>query len=173
MENLIFKKLTTKNFKDCLRIKHLLFPESNSDKDYEDYFNKIVKSEYFVVYLGNLPCAITGWYDFDNKNINAFMGWYGVLPEFRQKGIGSKVFDFTLKQAKKHNYNYFRLYTDKVVNATSCILYQKKNMLCEDYTFDDNIGRTNNFVVFTTIIKSNGEDKWNNRPLNEDFNYEF
>lgn len=170
-----YKKLNKKNIKDCLLIKHILFPESNSDEDYDKYFNKSVLSEYFVVYLNKEPCAITGWYDFDNKNENAFMGWFGVLPKFRLKGIGSEVFDFTVKRVIKHGYNYFRLYTDIVENKESVELYKKKEMMCEPYTYNDVLGSTGNFVVFTKVIKSNGErsDKWENIPLNEDSNYKF
>lgn len=168
-----FEKLTRQNLNDCLTIKHLLFPESNSDEDYEKYFSNTAISEYFVVYFNNQPCAITGWYDFDNNKEDAFMGWFGVLPNFRQKGIGSQVFDFTVNRVKEHKYNYFRLYTDIIVNKESVILYTKKGMLIEPYTYDDALGNTGNFVVFTTIIKSNGNDKWNNRPLNEDCNYNF
>jgi len=125
-----------------------------------------------VVYLGNDVVAVTGWYDFDEKHENAFMGWFGVHPDFRKLGIGSKVFDFTLERVVKHNYNYFRIYTDKVVNSDSVKLYESKGLILEPYTFDDAIGRNGNFVVFTKVLKSNGTDLWNNRPLCEDGNYE-
>ncbi|MCQ2564624.1 MAG: GNAT family N-acetyltransferase [Clostridia bacterium] len=167
----LVRKLNKKNYNDCLKIKTFLFPESNSNQDYTNYFLKKQKCEYFVFYINKKPCAITGWYDFDGKNVDAFMGWFGVMPEYRCKGLGSYIFDFTFKRIKKHKYNYFRTYTDKVVNADSIKLYKKKNMLCENYSYDDNVGKNGNFVVFSKVIKSNGNDLWNNRPLNEDDNY--
>ncbi len=168
-----FEKLCKENFDECLKLKHLLFPESNSDKDYEKYFSGNVLSEYFLAICGKDVCAITGWYAFDETHENAFMGWFGVHPNFRNKGIGSKVFDFTLDRVKKAGFNYFRLYTDKVVNKASVQLYTKKSMTIEPYTFGDALGKTGNFVVFTKVIESNGNDLWNNRPLGEDDNYDF
>ena len=168
-----FEKLTNKNYDTLLKIKHQLFPESNSDEDYDKYFSKSQICDYYLVYYKNTPCSITGIYDFDNNKIDAFMGWFGVLPEFRQLGIGQKVLEFTTNLAKENNYNYFRIYTDKVENKESVELYKKAGFLIEDYTYPDKLGKTGNFVVFTKILKSNGNDLWNNRPLNEDENYYF
>lgn len=166
-----FEKLNNKNLNDCLKLKEMLFPESNSNQDYNKYFQGEIDCSYYVVYLKNKPCAITGFYDFDGKHENAFMGWFGVHPNFRKIGIGSKTFDFTLKQVKKQKYNYFRLYTDKIINSDSIKLYMKKGMTQEAYTYPDALGKTGNFVIFTKIIKSTGHDLWNNSPLNEDENY--
>lgn len=166
-----FRKLNFENLEECLKLKHKLFPESDSDEDYQKYLLNKVKSEYFLVYYNNELVSITGWYDFDGKNENAFMGWFGVRQDYRNQGIGSEVFDFTLKRVKQHKYNYFRLYTDKVVNQDSIKLYTKKGMFIEPYTFDDAIGKNGNFVVFTKILRSNGHDLWDNKPLGEDDNY--
>ena len=47
-----FELLTKENYDDVLKIKHQLFPESNSDKDYEDYFNNLVLAKYFLITAG-------------------------------------------------------------------------------------------------------------------------
>lgn len=96
-----FERLTTSNYEKVLNIKHLLFPESVSDIDYERYFNDSNHCEYFLVMTNNEPCGITGWYDFDDQNIDAFMGWFGVLPEFRNKGIGSQILEFTMNRVRE------------------------------------------------------------------------
>lgn len=168
-----FEKVTKDNYDKVLEIKHFLFPESKSDEDYEKYFAGLQKAEYYLVYFNNEPCAITGWYDFDDKNIDAFMGWFGVLPQFRKMGIGMQVLDFTINQVKCNNYNAFRTYTDKVVNADSVRLYEKAGLIIEDYTYPDKLGETGNFVVFTKMLKSEKIELWDNRPLNEDDNYDF
>ena len=48
--------------------------------------------------------------------------------------------------------------------------YDKVFDIREDYTFPDKIGKTNNFVIYTKCFNGNCE-KWNNRPLNKDDNY--
>lgn len=173
MRKLSFVKLNKTNYQDCLNIKHQLFPESKSDEDYENYFRKNFHCKYYIVYQDSKPCAIAGWYDFDGNKTDAFMGWFGVMPDFRNQGIGSKTFDFILDKVIKKKYNYFRVYTDKVVNEESVCLYLKKEMIMENYSYSDNLGKTGNFVVFTKVLKSNGKDLWNNRPLNEDSNYKL
>ena len=120
---LTYQKLTKKNYQDVLKIKHLLFPESNSDEDYIKYFKKEINCNYYLVLKENLPCATIGWYEFDNKN--AFVGWFGVLPEFQGKGLGKEILNFIIDEVKKLNYDYIRVYTDKIVNHTSTKLYDK------------------------------------------------
>ena len=129
--------------------------------------------EYFLVEINNEPCGITGWYDFDNKNVDAFMGWFGVLPEYRNRGIGKKILDFTINRVAERNFNYFRVYTDEKVNYESVCLYERAGLFKERYTYPDKIGSTESFVIFTKVLNSNNNDLWNNRFLNEDFNYEL
>lgn len=167
-----FQKLNKENYEEILKIKHLLFPESNSDEDYLKYFNNEVKSNYYLILNDNIPCATIGWYDFDNKNKNAFVGWFGVKPEYQHKGIGRAALQYIINEVKSLKYDYLRVYTDEVVNSISVILYTKMFDIKEKYTYPDKIGKTNNFVVFTKFL-SNKQKKWNNTPLNEDENYNF
>lgn len=169
--NLKFEKMNKHNKPIILEIKNVLFPESNSDEDYRFAEQNPDFAEYYLCYYNNVPCAITGWYDFDQCKTDAFMGWYGVLPAFRNKGIGSLVFDETVKLVKAKHYPFFRLYTDVVVNSESVRLYQKKGMIMETYTADDALGKNGNFVVFTLPLKTTFV-AWNNKLLNEDGNYE-
>lgn len=167
-----YQKLSKQNYLEVLKIKHLLFPESNSDEDYDKYFRGENKSNYYLVLKDGTPCATIGWYDFDERGEDAFVGWFGVLPEFQGLGIGKEALKFIINEVKNLNYDYLRVYTDKVVNAVSTKLYDKTFDLREDYTYPDKIGQTNNFVVYTIFFNDKHEE-WHNRPLNEDDNYEF
>lgn len=169
---LTYQKLNKANYDEVLKIKHRLFPESNSDDDYIKYFNGEVKSNYYLVLKEDQPCAIIGWYDFDNKNNDAFVGWFGVLPEYQRLGIGKDALLYIMDEVRSLKYNYLRVYTDKIVNPVSIILYDKLFDLREDYSNPDKIGQTNNFVVYTKFL-SNERERWNNTPLNEDENYNF
>lgn len=165
-----YQRLNKNNYQQVLQIKHELFPESNSDEDYEKYFNSQIKSNYYLILKDREPCGTIGWYDFDNKSKEAFVGWFGVLPQFQKQGIGTKALKKIMAEVKSLNYEYLRVYTDKVVNSISVKLYDKIFDIKEDYTYPDNIGKTNNFVVFSKFLKT-GQAPWNNRPLNEDDNY--
>lgn len=165
-----FKKLIEENYTEVLTIKHALFPESNCDKDYDKYFDGNDLCNYYLIRQNNTPCATIGWYDFDNKKVDAFIGWFGVLPEFCRQGIGTKALHFIIQEVKDLGYKNLRVYTDKIVNDKSIILYSKYFDICEDYTYPDKIGKTNNFVIFSKFF-TDEKTKWNNFPLGEDDNY--
>jgi GNAT superfamily N-acetyltransferase len=167
---LTYKKLNKDNYSDVLKIKHQLFPESKSDEDYIKYFSNDVKSNYYLVLKDGAPCATIGWYEVDSEN--AFVGWFGVLPEYQGVGIGKEVLRFIIKELEGLDYSYLRVYTDKVVNFISTKLYDSVFDAVEDYKYLDKIGKTNNFVIYTKFLKDKHE-MWNNIPLNEDDNYDF
>ena len=172
MTKLTFETLNKSNITDVLRIKHNLFPESSSDEDYDKYFNDEVKSNYYLIRLNNIPCATIGWYDFDNTNKDAFVGWFGVLPEYQGKGIGKECLKYIINEVKRLEFKYLRVYTDKIVNLISTKMYDKTFDLRENYLYPDKIGNTKNFVIYTKFL-TNEQEKWNDRPLNEDENYNF
>lgn len=171
-KDLKFWVVDRENFEHVLYIKHTLFPESNTDKDYDKHFKKLSKCNYYLITEGDKPCATIGWYDFDDNGKEGFVGWFGVLPEFQRRGIGTKALEFITNEVKKKGYKFLRVYTDKVVNYASTKLYDKMFDFVEDYSYPDKLGRTNNFVVYTKVLDGKKE-KWSNRPLNEDDNYEF
>lgn len=79
---------------------------------------------------------------------------------------------YIIDEVKALNYDYLRVYTDKVVNPISILLYNKMFDVKEAYLNSDKIGWTKNFVVFTKYL-NNKREKWHNRSLNEDDNYNF
>lgn len=169
---LTYQKLNKENYNEVLKIKHQLFPESNSDEDYTNYFNNQIKSNYYLVLKNNSPCATIGWYDFDNNNTDAFVGWFGVLPKYQNQGIGKEILNYIIKEVRNLNYKYLRVYTDKKVNPISILLYDRLFDIKEDYTYPDKLGKTGTFVVYSKLL-TNEKQKWDNTPLNEDFNYSF
>lgn len=166
----MYHKLSQDNYTDMIEIKHKLFPESNSDEDYINYFDNKVKSNYYLVSNKGVPCAIVGWYEYDSNNV--FVGWFGVLEDYRKQGIGTKILEYIMGEVKKLNYKYLRVYTDKVVNYASTKLYDKYFDIKENYTYPDKLGKTGNFIIYTKYLKDKKE-KWNNMPLKEDDNYNF
>lgn len=172
MGNLKFIKLYKDNYEKVLSIKHFAFPESNSDEDYLKYFNNEVKANYYLLEMDGNPCATIGWYDFDERNENAFVGWFAVLPDYQNKKIGTRALEYIINEVKSLGYQYLRVYTDKVVNYVSTKLYDKMFDIKEEYTYPDKIGKTGNFIVYTKFL-TDKQESWNNTPLNEDGNYDL
>ena len=55
--------------------------------------------------------------------------------------------EFIIEDVKKQGFKNLRVYTDRVVNHESTFLYNKYFDICEDYTYPDKIGKTNNFCT--------------------------
>lgn len=52
--------------------------------------------------------GITGVYYYDLDS--AWLGWFGVLPEYRNKGIGCRLLNKTIKLVSSMGFKYLRLY---------------------------------------------------------------
>ena len=94
------------------------------------------------------------------------------MPKFRRQGIAKECLNFIMNEVKNLGYSYLRVYTDKVVNKESVMLYEKIFDVKESYLYPDKIGKTKNFVVFSKFLNDK-QQLWNNTPLNEDENYNF
>lgn len=124
----MIKKLTKKYLKDASGLANgvfrnepilpgVAFEASLDQKKFEELNriseNKISSLEYFVAVdetekiLGTI-----GLYSLEkDKKDTYWLGWYCVGPEFRGKGIGSKLLDFTIKKARQRGKKILRLYT--------------------------------------------------------------
>lgn len=72
-----------------------------------------MNARYFLaVDKENRVLGTTGLYQTAKDQGEAlWVGWMSVRPAFRGKGIGQKLVDFSVDEAKKQNVDYLRLYT--------------------------------------------------------------
>ena len=59
--------------------------------------------DYYIVYLENIPIGVTGIYSYNEYPENAWLGWFGILKEYRNNGYGGIVLDKTIELAKKRD----------------------------------------------------------------------
>ena len=88
---------------------------------------KCTSVKYFLAVENKEVIGTVGIYtnNEDDKEA-AWLGWFCVSSEFRQKGIGKQILDYVINIAKEKNKKYFRLYTsDRSQEATAQILYDK------------------------------------------------
>jgi GNAT superfamily N-acetyltransferase len=58
-----------------------------------------------------------------------WLAWFCVAPEARRKGIGSRLLDFSIDQAKQTGRKYLRLYTSDSRNqAAAQVLYESRGL---------------------------------------------
>ncbi|MHC4118421.1 MAG: GNAT family N-acetyltransferase [Planctomycetota bacterium] len=72
----------------------------------------------------------TGLYQYTRDAAEAvWLAWFCVAPEARRSGIGSRLLDFSIEQAKRTGLKYLRLYTSDMANeAAAQILYESRGL---------------------------------------------
>ncbi|MHC5822627.1 MAG: GNAT family N-acetyltransferase [Nostoc sp.] len=71
--------------------------------------------------------GITGLYTRSGNSETYWLGWTCVNPEARGQGIGAKLVDFAISQAKNSRANYLKLYTSDLPDyAIARQLYERR-----------------------------------------------
>jgi len=72
----------------------------------------------------------TGLYLYTRDATEAvWLAWFCVAPEARRRGIGSRLLDFSIEEAKRTGRKYLRLYTsDRSGEAAAQILYGSRGL---------------------------------------------
>lgn len=119
--------------------------------------------KYYLVYNNDEIIGITGLYC--EKIVcreSAWIGWFGVLPQFRGCGYGKKVLEMTIELAKEQGYKVIRLYTDIEENKAAINLYNKMGFVGEKYDAEELIY---DCYIFSKSLTDSPADLWNNRLL--------
>lgn len=107
--------------------------------------------------------GITGIYAYFEYPDDAWLAWYGVLPEKRGQGYGKSILSWTMAKAREMGYKKFRLYTDLEDNGVAVELYRKMGMIEEPYEAED-LGEDKTFI-FSKSLVSEKTEKLGNKIL--------
>lgn len=127
---------------------------------------------YYLVYKENVIIGITGLYMEDDCNDSIWIGWYGVLENYRLHGFGKQILLDTFEMAKEWakeigNVSYIRLYTSYKDNSVAQILYERYMDVVEEYNNPDDINFENTCLIYSKAINDNDKvSMWNNKFLN-------
>lgn len=166
-----FKKIIDDNLELAVSIQNEIFP----DEDGRENFIECVEHnpyrkelDFYVAYDGDLPIGVTGVYSYHEYPDDAWLGWFGILPNLRCKGYGNKVLDMTIDMARDKGYKNLRLYSDEsFVDAHR--LYKSKGMIQEIYDNPDDKDPYEPEGLKTYIFSISLNDEkvklWNNKTL--------
>lgn len=149
-------------FPDVCAFEHYQYA-IEQNKDYE---------KYYLVYEKNEIIGITGFYSNEpiEETNSIWLGWYGILEIYRQKGYGKQILLDTMEMTKsllpKYPIYYFRLYTSELDDAIAQPLYQKIMDIKEYYYHPEDSNENGNLVIYTKSFGKEPIEKWNNRFLN-------
>lgn len=173
--NIRLVKITKKNINIATKVQLDIFRTENG---YNHFLTAINSNKeyccYFIAYHDNIPIGVTGLYSIEDieQTNSIWLGWFGIVEEYRKHGYGAEVLMKTIEIAKKFakKYSaikYLRLYTSSKLNEKAIPFYRKYMDIEEnyrnkkDYTYEDTC------IIFTKILLNDTPlKKWNNKFLN-------
>ena len=168
------------NYKEAIKIQNSIFPKENGalnilaslDRElfikstglnYEDDHVK-----YYLAKIDDKFVGITGIYYYDLDS--AWLAWYGILKEYRKKGIGRELLRKTIALVTSMDFKYMRLYTDFVDNHDAIKLYEKEGFIGEKYTFEK---LAYDCRIYSKSLIDSNINLWNNKNLNLSYQSEL
>lgn len=164
-----FQNIVKDNIELAIKIQNIIFPDEDGRENYAECVNKDPyrkEMTYWIVYDGNEPIGVSGLYSYHEYDEDAWLGWYGVLPNKRKRGYGSKILEHFKNYAKERGYKTIRLYTDEISNKEAIKMYTKRGMIQEDYkNKQESEEVTKTTLIFSKSLISDITNKWNDKFL--------
>jgi GNAT superfamily N-acetyltransferase len=135
--------VTKKNLELAIQIQNRIFVNQNRYDDGTIDFLKGLSGkpdkefnfvEHYLAKDGDTVVGCSGLYSYYDNPKEAWLSWFGVLPEARKKGYGEQILAATKELAKQKGFTTLRLYTSGKLYANACKLYEKTGFTGENYT---------------------------------------
>ncbi|MHC5674831.1 GNAT family N-acetyltransferase [Nostoc sp.] len=98
--------------------------------------------------------GITGLYTLRGKSETYWLGWTCVNSKARGQGIGARLVDFAISQAKNSGANYLKLYTsDLTHNAIARQLYERRRFELVQQVLQKHKQTTFNILYYQLPLK--------------------
>lgn len=164
-----YEKISKENIKLATKIQYEIFPNSSAYTKYLKQINSDKKIPVdYLVYCKLNPIGIIGLYEQDGDEASIWLSYFGLLKQYRKKGLGKQMFNDVIELAKSYNKKYLRLYTYEVWNGVAQEFYKKHMQLEEYYTNknDDQIdileGKPK---IFSYSLTGDKIEPWNNKYI--------
>ena len=168
-DKITFQKITNENLELACEIQNTIFPEEDARENFIEQINKDSyrkEMDYYIVFVENTPIGVTGIYAYHEYPDDAWLGWFGVLKDYRRNGYGGIILDKTIELAKQKGYKNFRLYTDETAKSAHK-LYESRGMVKELYDNPDDKNEYFDYeiYVYSRSLTNEPIDLWNNKVL--------
>lgn len=152
----------------AVKIQNEIFPLENGRQNYiegithDPYRKEMIN---YIVFNEDVPIGVVGLYSYHEYPKDAWLSWFGVLPEYRGQGFGSQIFDFFERLSLEKGYTSIRVYTDDEFDK-AISLYEKKEMISEPYSNELESDAINSeTIIFSKSLTKKKTKKWNNKFL--------
>lgn len=166
-----FELVNKENLEEAIKIQRAIFPVENGEEDLKEITEgKMPKyqflQQYWLAKVDGKYIGICGLYAYNSAPKDAWLGWFGVVEDEQGKGYGTKILEFSIKQAKKCGFQTLRLYTDEEDNAKAIKLYKKFGMISEIYNnLEDVHFEISKTLIFSKSLTDEPITLWNNKNL--------
>ena len=154
------------NLELAIEVQNKIFPNFSAKTNYTESVNGLTTNIYYLIFKEQECIGISGIYHYDVDKTSAWLGWFGVLSEYRNKGYGSEILRLFEKEAFEAGYEHVRIYTDKYDNDSVLNFYEKNGYIYETYdNLEDSIISKYPIVIFSKNIKNTEFKYWNNKNI--------
>lgn len=159
-------EITKENMDLAMEIEKILFPEYSAEVNYRESVEKITTNRYYLLYIGDNCVGISGIYAYDVDPHSAWLGWFGILPQYRRNGYGSMALRLYENEARELGYTYARLYTDRDGNDVAIAFYENNGYSAEEYrNANDMIIQKYPILIFSKNLTGGEVEKWSDRYI--------
>ena len=169
-----YEELCEENLKTMAKIQYEIFKDTQS-VGYSDYkkaanlkdkfANKLLPID-FLVYYQDVPVGIVGLYEIENYPDDVWVDWLGVLPEYRNQGIGTQMLLHICDVARHYKKKNIRLYSFGKTYPFGVSIYRKVMQRCEKYrNINDNIKWLEEIdcLLFSSSLIDKRPQLWKNK----------
>lgn len=165
--------VTNENLQFATNIQSRIFPKESAFLHYKySIESNLEYIKYYLVYDNDNVVGITGLYSNEeiSETNSIWLGWFGVLEDFRSNGYGKQIFLDTIDMANdlknKYPIKYFRLYTSERDDAIALPLYNKVMDIKEYYNNPDDDNYDGTCLIFSKSLTDQPVPYWNNKFIN-------
>lgn len=161
-------KLNQDNIQYAIEIQHKIFGSLDASKDYEAFVNGENDYNYFLVYDGDTCIGVSGIYHIGQDYENAWLGWFGILPEKRRNALGSDALRLVDETARDLGFRTMRvLISDDEVFDGAQKFFKCNGYHKEEYkTPRDPESLKKNYYIFSKNLFQEPLEMWDNKNLN-------
>ncbi len=166
-----FEQVMAKNVEIAIGIQKEIFPLESGAEDIKEASHGICPKhqflqKYWLAKDNDEYIGIVGLYAYKDYPKDAWLGWFGVLKQYRNKGFAKEIINFAMNKALEMGFNNLRLYTDEEENLIATKLYEKLGMIKEEYINEDDIHfQISKTLIYSISLTDKQVELWNNKNL--------
>lgn len=143
----------------------ILYGEFDSGVDCFEQSTYDTELEYYIHYDGESPVGISGIYSEPIDSDSLWLGWFGVLEKYRNRGYGSSILNAFETECKHRGMKFARLYTAVENNDSAIHFYKKRGYSLELYNGEYPKDMQEKVYIASKSLCEIPVIPWNNKPL--------